>query len=259
VKSINHRGQHHLTWPVGEQLQKVKDGFESKWGIPQVCGAIDVTHIEVDLPGNERSTDFYDKDKNYSFILQAIVDVDTRFLNIFAGYPGVVHDARVFANSGIKAAIDRGDCLNGPTRFIQGIPIPELLIGDAGYTQTTYMLIPLPGYKLTPMCNQYNFKHSSTRMVVERSFGILKGVWQILKRPMYMPDCVMVSSIMHTTCILHNIMLDREDRPDDELPLARHHDEGYRQQINMRVITDEALLIKNAIVEHLWHLEGLQQ
>ena len=225
-------------------------------GIPQVCGAIDVTHIEVDLLGNERSTNFYDKDKNYSIILQAIVDVKTCFLNIFASYPRVVHDARVFANSGIKAAIDRGECLNGPTRLIQGIPIPKLLIGDAGYTNDTYILIPLPGYRLAPMFDQYNFKYNSTRMVVERSFGILKGIWQILKRPMYMTDCAMVSSIMHATCILHNIMLDRGDRPDDDLSLARHHDEGYRQQRNRRIITDEALLIRNVIVEHLWHLEG---
>ena len=56
----------------------MKAGFESKWGIPQVCGAIDVTHVEVNLPGNVRSTDYYDKDKNYSFILQAIVDADSR-------------------------------------------------------------------------------------------------------------------------------------------------------------------------------------
>jgi hypothetical protein len=113
--SLIHRGQHHLTWLVGEQLQKVKDGFESNWGIPQVHGAIDVTHIEVDLPGNDRSLIISHKDKNYSFILQAIVYVETRFWNIFAGYPGVVHDARVCANSGIRAAIGRGDCLNGPT------------------------------------------------------------------------------------------------------------------------------------------------
>ena len=153
---------------------------------------------------------------------------ETRFLNIFAGYPGVVHDARVFANLGIKVAIDRGQCLNGHVRLIQGIPIHELLIGDAGYTQETYMLIPLPGYKLDPMSDQFNFKHSSTQMAVERSFGILKGVWQILKRPMYMPNCSMVSSIIHNTCILHNILLDKGDTPDDDLSLARHHDEGYR-------------------------------
>ena len=221
------------------------------------CGAIDVIHVEVNLSGNERSTDYYDKDKNYSFILQAIVDVETHFLNIFAGYPGVVHDARVFANSGIKAAIDREQCLNEPTRLIQGISIPELLIGDAGYTQETYMLIPIPCYNLDPMSDQFNFKHSSTRMAVEISFGILKGVWQILKQPMYMPNYSLVSSIMHTACILHNILLDRNDKLEDDFCLARHHDEGYRQQRSRRVIIDEALVIKNAIVEHLWHLEGL--
>jgi len=44
-------------------------------GNPQVCGAIDIIHVEVDFLGNKKSTHFYDKDRRYSFILQAIVDV----------------------------------------------------------------------------------------------------------------------------------------------------------------------------------------
>ena len=36
IRSLNLRGQHHLTWPTCEQLKKVKDGFESKWGIIQM-------------------------------------------------------------------------------------------------------------------------------------------------------------------------------------------------------------------------------
>ena len=89
------RGKHHLQWPGTDDLQMVKRKFENLWGIPQVCGAIDCTHVEVDLPGNARSTDFYDKDHDYSFVVQAIVDLDMRFLDVFARFPSVVHDIRV--------------------------------------------------------------------------------------------------------------------------------------------------------------------
>jgi len=53
-------------------------------------------------------------------------------------------------------------------------------------------------------------------------------------------------------------MFDRVNTPNDKLLLARHHYKDYKQQISRRVITDKALEIKNAIVEHLWHLERLQ-
>ena len=60
------RGKHHLQWPSTDDLQMVKRKFENLWGIPQVCGAIDCTRVEFDLPSNARSKDFYDKDHDYS-------------------------------------------------------------------------------------------------------------------------------------------------------------------------------------------------
>lgn len=69
VRSMVFCGQHHLTWPNAEGLERMKANFEAKPGIPQVCGAIDCTHIQVDLRSNECASDLFDKDKNYSFTL----------------------------------------------------------------------------------------------------------------------------------------------------------------------------------------------
>ena len=144
----------------------VKRKFENLWDIPQVCGAIDCTHVEVDLPGNARSTDFYDKDHDYSFVVQAIVDSDMRFLDVFAGFPGVVHDIRVLRNSSFFKSVEDGERLNGPKRRIAGTWILELIVGDAGYTQSEWMLVPLPGRNLHGMYESYNYKQSSTRIIV---------------------------------------------------------------------------------------------
>jgi hypothetical protein len=66
-----------------------------------VCGAIDCIHVEVELPGHSRSTDYFDKDKDYynSYVVQAIVDTDMQFLNVFARSLGVVHELRILRNS----------------------------------------------------------------------------------------------------------------------------------------------------------------
>lgn len=51
------------------------------------------------LPANSNATDWYDRDHNYSMILQAIVDSNMRFIDAFAGFPGSIHDAKVFGHS----------------------------------------------------------------------------------------------------------------------------------------------------------------
>ena len=249
------RGKHHLQWPTPENLEIVKRKFEHVWGIPQACGAIDCTHVEIELPKNAQSTDFYDKDHDYSYVVQAIVDSEMQFLDIFAGFPGVVHDDRVLKNSGFYKAVEEGQLLNGPKRQIQGIWIPELIIGDAGYTQSEWMLVPLPGRNLHGLHESYNHKHSSTRIIVERAFGRLKGVWRILYKPMWSPNEAMVPKLIYVCCILHNILLEFNDTIDEDVPLSGHHDEGRRQQISRHVITNEAEIIREAIIQHLHVVE----
>ena len=83
--------------------------------------------------------------------------------------------------------------LNGPYRIIQRIPIPQLLISDAGYIQILQMLIPFLDSQLPTILNKFNFKHNSIQMCVERNFGVLKGQWHILGCTMIKFDVRMVS------------------------------------------------------------------
>jgi len=64
-------------------------------------GAIDGTHIEVVVPKTELITHMNRKSKTSQNVL-AICDFDLRFTFIVAGWPGSVHDMRVF-----KAAVDK--------------------------------------------------------------------------------------------------------------------------------------------------------
>jgi hypothetical protein len=51
-----------------------------------VCGAIDCIHVEVELPGCTSSTNYFDKDKDYSNVVQAIVDTNMQFLDVFVEF-----------------------------------------------------------------------------------------------------------------------------------------------------------------------------
>ena len=73
---------------------------------------------------------------------------------------------------------------------------------------------------------------------------------------MHLVGIEMVPHIIYCCCILYNIMFDRTNVVNKDLPFLGHHDEGVLQFRSQRVIIDEALAIRNAIVEHLWSIEG---
>ena len=47
---INDVCQAIVTWPTGNALRAVVDGFASEWNFPQCAGAIDGTHIPITAP-----------------------------------------------------------------------------------------------------------------------------------------------------------------------------------------------------------------
>jgi hypothetical protein len=65
------------------------------------------------LLGCTRSTNYFDKDKDYSYVVQAIIDISIQFLDVFAGVHGVVYDLRILRNSGFFQLVEAGNHLNG--------------------------------------------------------------------------------------------------------------------------------------------------
>jgi hypothetical protein len=243
----------HLKWSTDEELENVKLGFHD---IVQCCGAIDCTHILFDKPLNINSIDWFDRDHNYSMILQAMVDSKTKFINIFAEFPGSIHNSRVFSRSNHQLFITIDEKLNVATMDIQGVDIHEFIIGDAGYTASRNMFVPRSGQQLSPMFKSYNFKHSSTRMCVERAFCILKGVWRILKKPMTHVHLQNIPLLVVACCILHNIIIDRIDIIDEDLVLWDHHNEEYTESVNGTATEDKVGQLQLVIAKHMYLLEA---
>ena len=84
----------YIKIPKGQELQSIVDGFESKWNFPQCIGAIDGSHIPIIAP-KDNPLDYYNRKGYHSVILQALVDHEYKFLDVYVGWPGSVHDARV--------------------------------------------------------------------------------------------------------------------------------------------------------------------
>lgn len=84
--------------------------------------------------------------------LQAVCDHTTRFIHIYVGNVGSVHDSRVFRLSSLY------EYINDETKF----PNDTHLIGDAGYMLHRHLLVPYTDNgHLTAQQKNYNFCHSS--------------------------------------------------------------------------------------------------
>ena len=164
-----------------------------------VVGAIDGTYIAI--PGPTQHQENYINRKGFhSIVAQVVCDHEIRFISVNAGWPGSVHDAHVYRNTKIGK------------RIIDGTILPDEyhLVGDAAYPLSQNLMTPFKDFgTLTREQQKYNFVHSSTRMVVKRSIGQLKGRLRKLKRL----DSTLPKSTDSVTfcCILHNICITEGD------------------------------------------------
>lgn len=107
-------------------------GFEDNLGFPQCVGVVDGTHIPVMSPV-ECPADYYNCKGFHSIIMQGTVNHLGHFIDIYLGWPGGVHDAKVFVNSTLYKRGQDGTLLPDWKKTISGKEIPLLMLGDPAY------------------------------------------------------------------------------------------------------------------------------
>ena len=73
VKAMNKNFRDVITWPTNSKMKDIKSSFAAKH-LYNYCGAMDATHILIDLPHDIDSVNFYDYKKNIFVLMQAIVN-----------------------------------------------------------------------------------------------------------------------------------------------------------------------------------------
>lgn len=194
----------YIQFPSGTKLDEIVHGFLTKWGVPQCVGAIDGSHIPIAGTAMNH-TDYYNRKGWYSVILQGVVDHSYRFLDINVGWPGSVHDARVFARSSLYSNITEKHVLPDKKITINGIDIPLFLIGDSAYPLDTWLMKPFThSTSLTQQQQYYNYRLCRARIVVENAYGRLKARWRRLMKRIDM-HIEIIPTVISAACILHNM------------------------------------------------------
>ena len=84
-----------IAFPKGDDLLKVLQGYEKRWGFPMCAGAIDGTHIPILAPA-DCHVEYVNRKGFNSITMQAVTDCNYMFRDVVIGWPGSVHDARFF-------------------------------------------------------------------------------------------------------------------------------------------------------------------
>ncbi|KAK2880658.1 hypothetical protein Q8A73_023356 [Channa argus] len=206
-----------VSLPSGQRLDDTIAAFKDRC-YPQCAGAIGGTHIPIAAPRN--NPDHYLNRRGWhSVILQAVVDHNVCFTDVYAGWPGSTSSAAVLSSSDLYLkAEDRPDgylFTREKSLISEGVEIPIHLIGDSSYPLKPWLM---KGYslehQLSPEQRRFTYTLTSARSVVDIAFARLKGRWRCLLKKSDI-DISMISRIVAACCVLHNIC---ENLGDSFLP-----------------------------------------
>jgi hypothetical protein len=204
-------------------LRAIAFEFEKSHGILYIIGAVDGSHIPIiALPIDP--TSYYCRKGFYSTLLQGVVDKNCKFWDFDFGWAGQYHDWTLFQNTEIGKKV------------ISGAFLPYKLIGDAAYPMRPWFYSPFKGEKegMSRAKAHWNFIQSSTRMAVERAFGILKGRWRILLKRIdmllkHVPNLVTTCICLHNLCIIHGNNFDMKWAEEAQKLLEAERNDHFGQ------------------------------
>ncbi|KYO41679.1 hypothetical protein Y1Q_0006420 [Alligator mississippiensis] len=151
---------------------EVVEGFKAM-AFPKCMGALDSTHPRV-IPIT--SEPVIHKQEGI-WVLQAMVNHQGYFTNIYTGWTGSVHDVHVVRNSSLPCMMKKGQYVPGvPDRVIWSVAMPLLIIADVAYPLQPWLMKPYGEHITDPQKMAFNYCLSECRMTVECTFGHLKEI-----------------------------------------------------------------------------------
>lgn len=158
---------------------------------------------QIAIPGPTSDNSYYNRKGFHSIQLQGICSAKGKFINIFCGWPGSVHDARVWRSCKVYTTLE-----NNPTDLL---PTGSYLLGDSAYPLATYLITPFKDTgHLTRKQRRFNRKLSSTRVIIEQCYGRLKGMFRRLKY-LNITKLSNAKYIITAACVLHNLCIENYD------------------------------------------------
>nr|CAI5857515.1 unnamed protein product [Callosobruchus analis] len=228
-----------ITWPSVEEQVHISQQFATH-GFKGVIGVIDGSHVRIDKPSEDPDS-YINRKGYYSIHLQVVCDHKRKIRDVVIGFPGSVHDSRVFRASPLSTMLEQKCQQN-------------YILGECGYPCLRHLLTPFKDMgNLTNVQQNYNWRLAKTRYVVEHTFGILKQKFRQLYHLKLRGDHS-IANFIRACCVLHNLALG-DDFPEVEMepsPVSQVTSEHNYVMVTENIRDDrDGIAMRNAVANSL--------
>jgi hypothetical protein len=210
--------RHVVKLPPAETPEVISSSGKFYPMFKDAIGALDGTHIPICV-SREKSKDAQvpwrcRKGYNSQNVLAA-VDFDMNFVYVLAGWEGSAHDCRVLRNAvlekGFKAPTDKYYLADAGYSSFNGLCLTP-------YHKVRYHLREWGTVNQRPKTPEelFNLRHSSLRITIERTFGVLKMRFPILKVVHEGFSIATQVKLVYALTALHNFLNKHGARPEEE-------------------------------------------
>jgi hypothetical protein len=191
-----------ISWPDEEERTRIAQRIQVKYGFPNCVGMVDGTLLPLECKPQTNGEDYYTRKGGYA--LNALITCDdvARVRDVVVGWPGSVHDNRVWSNTDIH---------KDPQRFLAQ---NQYLLGDSAFQASAIMI---PAFKKPPKGEldgnktYFNKQLARPRVKTEHSIGLIKARFQyfksirvVLKTKVNMRK---ITRLFMCACIIHNLLI----------------------------------------------------
>nr|XP_009801918.1 PREDICTED: uncharacterized protein LOC104247567 isoform X1 [Nicotiana sylvestris]XP_009801919.1 PREDICTED: uncharacterized protein LOC104247567 isoform X1 [Nicotiana sylvestris] len=255
----------------------LEDEIEDRWKWFKGClGALDGIYIQIRVPSQYKPRYRTRKGEIATNVL-GVCDRNLNFTYVLPGWEGSAADDRV-----LRDAVARRNGL----KIHEGMPclcfqvtsqkeldmkvtklyfyiIDNYYLCDGGYTNGKGFLSPYRGYRYwlkdwqgdnpLPRCKEelFNMRHARARNVIERTFGLLKGRWGILRSSSWYSVKVH-NRIISACCLIHNFI--RREMEVDPLDIDMEEQMEYQHEnIDIVESSQEWTTWRDELAQSMWN------
>lgn len=198
-----------VCWPDEAERNEISSRIEDEFLFPNCLGLTDGTILPLEFKPTLYGEVYLTRKQNYGVHMLVICDDQARVRYYVAGWPGSVHDNRVWTLS---------DLCKYPARFFSGT---QYILGDSAFKASPIMI---PAFKkianvgMLPENVKFNTLLAKPRVVSEHCIGMIKGRFMLMKnirrKIRSKKDMDHILSDIQMCVILHNLLINHPP-PED--------------------------------------------
>jgi hypothetical protein len=232
----------YLRCPTAEDLTKIIQLHNNVHQTEGLLGSLDCTHTYWKNCPKAWHGSFKGKEKKPSIVLEALADHHLFFWHVSYGCTGNLNDITIFSLSPLFERMIDGS-LHDIERSSGSVPFKVLeeeftkvfLLVDGIYPKYSRFV---KGIKepITAQQKRYTAWQEAARKDIERAFGVLKGTWQCLQRPIHLHHLRDIADRVACCLLLHNMLVtDRVMCDKDGYDYRQRYDPSHNMDLDNNV------------------------